>query len=84
MKRRMVAGIDKDLGEDLPKCALKKDLLNLADLITKNTRRFFLKMKMDQKFLTEEPGSWNDQPSCVVAESWYKESKPQMTLQSVG
>ena len=24
-------------------------------------------MKMDQKFLTEDPGSWNDQPGCLMA-----------------
>jgi len=52
----------------IPKRALRKDLSNncLADFVTKNTRRF-LKMKMDQKFLTEDPGSWNDQPGYLMA-----------------
>ena len=86
MKRRMVAALDKDPDEHPPKCAPRKDFSNncLADLITKNTRRFFLKTKMDQKFLTEESGLWNDQPGYLMAESWYKEPKSQMTLQSVG
>ena len=62
MKRRMVAAHDKDENEDDPKRALIKDFSNscLADFVTKNTRHFFLKMKIDQKFLTKEPGLWND------------------------
>jgi len=39
----------------------------LADFVTKSTRRFFLKMKVDQKFLTENPGSWNGQPGYLMA-----------------
>jgi len=82
----MVAALDKNLDEDPPKCAPRKDFSNncLADLIIKNIHPFFLKMKMDQKLLTEDPGSWNDQPGYLMAESWYKESKSQVTLQSVG
>jgi len=47
----------------------RKDFSNncLADFVTKNTRRFFLKMKMDQKFLTEDPGSWNDHSGYLMA-----------------
>ena len=69
MKRRVVAALDKDGDEDPPKGALRKDFSNncLADFVTKNTRHFFLKMKMDPKFLTEDPGSWNDQPSYLMA-----------------
>jgi len=65
----MVAALDKDPGEETPKCAPRKDFSNncLADLITKNTHRFFLKTKMDQKFLTEDLGSWNDQPGYLMA-----------------
>jgi len=39
----------------------------LLDFVTKNTRRFFLKMKIHQKFLTESPVSWNDQPGYLMA-----------------
>ena len=69
MKRRMVAALDKDGDEDPPKRALRKDFSNncLADFVTKNTRRFFLKMKMDQKFLMKDPGSQNDQPGYLMA-----------------
>jgi len=76
MKRQMVTALDKDPDEDPPKCAPRKDFSNncLADLITKNSRHFFLKMKMDQTFLPEDPGSWNDQPGYLMAETWYKES----------
>jgi len=65
----MVAALDKDGDEDPPKRALRKDFSNncLADFVTKSTRRFFLKMKVDQKFLTENPGSWNNQPDYLVA-----------------
>jgi len=59
----MVAALDKD-GEDLPKRTLWKDFSNkcMADFVTQNARPFFLKLKMDQIFHTEDPGSWNDQP----------------------
>jgi len=55
MKRRNVAALDKDPDEDPPKRSLRKDFSNncLADFVTKNTRRFFPKMKIDQKFPTE-------------------------------
>jgi len=67
MKRRTVAALDKD--QDPPKGVLKKDFSNncLANFVTKNPRCFFLKMKMDQKFLMEDPGSWNDQPGYLMA-----------------
>jgi len=70
MKRQMVAAFDKDGDEDPPKRTLRKDFSKncLADFVTKNTRRFFLNMKMHQKFLTEDPnGSWNDQPGYLMA-----------------
>jgi len=68
MKRRMVAALDKDGDEDSPKRALRKDFSNnyLADFVTKSTRRFFLKMKMDQKLLMEDSGLWNDQPGYLI------------------
>jgi len=69
IKRRMVAALDKDGDKDPPELALRKDFSNncLADFATKNTRRFFLKIQMDQKFLTKSPDSWNDQPGDLMA-----------------
>jgi len=87
MKRRMVAAFDKDGDEDPPKRTLRKYFSKncLADFVTKNTRRVFLNMIMDHKFLTEDPNdSWNDNQAIRWPESWHKESKSQMTLQSVG
>ena len=65
----MVAALDEDGDENPPKRTLRKEVSNncLADFVTKNTRRFFLKMKMDQKFLTEDSDSWNDQPGYLMA-----------------
>ena len=69
MKRQMVAALDKHGDEDPPKRAVRNDFSNncLADFVTKNTRRFFTKIKMDEKFLTKNPGSWNNQPSYLMA-----------------
>ena len=69
MKRQMIAALDKDGNEDHAKRALRKDFSNncLADVVTKNTSHFFLKMKIDQKFLTEDPGLWNDQSGYLMA-----------------
>ena len=57
----MVAAHDKH-GEDPPKRAARNNFSNncLADFVIKNTRRFFIKMKIDERFLTEDPGSWNN------------------------
>ena len=32
----------------------------LADFVTINTRQFFQKLKLDQKFLDEDPSTWKD------------------------
>ena len=55
----MAATLDKDRNEDPHKRALRKEILTncLADFASKNTRHFFLKMKINQKFLNEDPGS---------------------------
>ena len=55
----MVAALDKDGNEDPPKCTLRKDFSNycLADFVAKSKGHFCLKMKIDQKFLEEDPGS---------------------------
>jgi len=65
----MVAALDEDGDEDPPKRNVRNDFSNncLADFVRKNTRRFLLNMKMDQKFLTEDPGSWNDRPRYLMA-----------------
>jgi len=86
MKRRNVAALDKDPDEDPPKRSLRKDFSNncLADFVTKNTRRFFLKMKIDQKFPTEPLAHGMVNQAIWWPESWYKGSKSQMTLQNVG
>ena len=64
----MVAALDKDGNEDPPKCTLRKDFSNycLADFVAKSKGHFCLKMKIDQKFLEEDPGSWNDQPGYLM------------------
>ena len=63
MKRRMVAPLGKDRNEDPLKRALRKILFKQLQRKNENNQT----TKLDQKFLTQDPSSSNDQPSYLMA-----------------
>ena len=62
MKRQMVVSLSKVGDEEPSKRPQREDCENkcLADFVTINTRQFFQKLKLDQKFLDEDPSTWKD------------------------
>ena len=62
MKRQMVVSLNKVGDEEQSKHPQRDNCENkcLADFVTFNTRQFFQKLKLDQKFLEEDHRSWKD------------------------
>jgi len=45
---------------------------NLCDFVTKNTRKFFDVLDLSQEFLTEDPSTWAQNTTYIVAEETAK------------
>jgi len=69
----MVAALDQESSDRLPKRPLVLDAMFLSDskgleqLVTKNTRRFFSKLKLQDGFLLHHPSSWTSNSEYVQA-----------------
>ena len=58
----MFVSLSKVEDEEPSKCSQRDSCKYkcLADFVTINTKQFFQKLKLDQKFLEDDPNSWKD------------------------